>query len=371
MSRDFAEVLGSTASTDDLMDVDTSFLDAYRRGGSEGFRREQTREAGAELASHSEASTSDPDEPDVEVALAPEPDHEPEQGDAELIERGSGQCGGSSGAVSGVSGAPVEETATDAVLHAEGEPESIGDAALDEGSVTASTPSPDEFGELTSVSLRFTDHQDAVQSSTGSAKGGSGGDEDAPAALPRSGFRLSGVKSQPHIKALPDSIISVLREQLRAAAVRELAVPDATAREFSQRLSQGTLVTAFLIAQLDLRLNADPATARAAELFRSQDPLLSSVAARMARLEELEYTMSGGLRRLQDELAAVRATGAVIEQALAYSIADRTENFLRGSHNIHDAPITHKSALYIRDRAREATRKQAGIERDRDGRPIR
>jgi hypothetical protein len=67
----------------------------------------------------------------------------------------------------------------------------------------------------------------------------------------------------------------------------------------------------------------------------------------------------------------VQETSAVIEQSVAYSIADRTENFLRGSHNIHDAPITHKDAIYIRDKARDETQKHRNLERDQDGRPIR
>jgi hypothetical protein len=74
---------------------------------------------------------------------------------------------------------------------------------------------------------------------------------------------------------------------------------------------------------------------------------------------------------LRDELGEVPQTGAVVEQALAYSIADRTENFLRGSHNLHDAPITHKEAIFLRDKNREETRKQLKLEREREGRPIR
>lgn len=56
---------------------------------------------------------------------------------------------------------------------------------------------------------------------------------------------------------------------------------------------------------------------------------------------------------------------------MAYSIADRTSNFLRGSHNLRDAPLAHKDVLYVRDKAREATKKQQKLEREREGRPIR
>ncbi|MFC9755216.1 hypothetical protein [Streptomyces sp. NPDC056921] len=390
MSRDFAEMLDVSTPTDEVMDVDTSFLDAYRRGGSEELKRLQAQEHEAQAAQpRPDAAPPEPEaqfdraggagprpeeevpqaERDVEAEsdhLDPEPDYEPDAGDSERI-GGSSQRGGTDGGQNTADGmfpgsvpmaddAPVPEAQTD-----------VEDAIAVEAATHDTVAAPD--GSETPGSLQLTDHQEAAQSAA--SKGGSNGAADTAATLPQSGFRLSGVKSQPHIKTLPESIISVLREQLRTAAVRELGVSDSAAREFSQRLSQGTLVTAFLLAQLDLRIDADPATERAVELFRSRDPLLGSVVERLAGIEAAERERDGLLYMLRDELAEVRETSAVIEQALAYSIADRTENFLRGSHNIHDAPITHKEAIYFRDKAREATRTQSQLERKRKGRPIR
>ncbi|MFJ2778257.1 hypothetical protein [Kitasatospora sp. NPDC087315] len=371
------------------MEVDTSFLDAYRRGGSEELKRVQAQAAqpGPEAATlepkvqFDEASDVDSQpavggpQADLDVEAAAdrpslEPDHEPDAGDSERA-GGSHQRGGAGGGqntADGVlpGGAPAGPAA-DAVPAPGAQPD-VEDAATAEVAAHDVVAAPDEPEHATSGSLQFTDHQDAAQSAT--SKGGSGSTAEA-ATLPQSGFRLIGVQSQPHIKALPESIMNALREQLRAAAVRELGVSDSAAREFSRRLSQGTLVTAFLLAQLDLHLDADPATERAVELFRSRDPLLGSVVARLANIEVAERERDGLLRKLRDELGEVRQTSAVVEQALAYSIADRTENFLRGSHNLHDAPITHKEAIYLRDMAREATRKQSKLEREREGRPIR
>ncbi|MGW0537584.1 hypothetical protein [Streptomyces sp. NPDC003032] len=390
MSRDFAEILEAATPTDEVMEVDTSFLDAYRRGGSEELKRVQTQAAQPEP----EVATPEPEgrldeavdgdsqleaegpqaDTDVDTeADRPnlEPDHEPDAGDSERA-GGSNQRGGAGGeqnAADGVlpGGAPAGPAA-DAVPAPGAQPDAE-DAATAEVAAHDVVASPDEPEHVTPGSLQLTDHQDAVQSAA--SKGGTGSTTDAAATLPQSGFRLAGVQSQPHIKALPESIMNALREQLQAAAVRELGVSDSAAREFSQRLSQGTLVTAFLLAQLDLRLDADPATERAVELFRSRDPLLGSVVARLANIEVAERERDGLLRKLRNELGEVRQTSAVVEQALAYSIADRTENFLRGSHNLHDAPITHKEAIYLRDKAREATRKQLKLEREREGRPIR
>src|SRR5699024_8819247 len=137
------------------------------------------------------------------------------------------------------------------------------------------------------------------------------------------------------------------------------------------RLSQGSLVTAFLLAQLDLRMEADPTTTRAAELFRSRDPLLGSVVTRMADLEHVGERHESVLGVRRDELRQMRQAADVIEQALAHSTADRTENLTRGGVTVDRLEVTHRSAMTARDRIREETQKRQRIERDREGRPIR
>lgn len=367
MSRDFAEMLEATTPTNEVMEVDTSFLDAYRRGGSEELKRVQAQAATPEPEVQFDETGDIDSQLEVE---GPRADLDVEaEADRPNLEPGHERAGGGQNTADGVlpGGAP-SGPAADAVPTPGAQPDVEG-AATAEVAAHDVVAAPDKPEDVTPGSLQLTDHQDAVQSAA--SKGGAGSTTDAASILPQSGFRLVGVQSQPHIKALPESILNALREQLRAAAVRELGVSDSTAREFSQRLSQATLVTAFLLAQLDLHLDADPATERAVELFRSCDPLLGSVVARLANIEAAERERDGLLRKLRDELGEVRQTSAVIEQAMAYSIADRTENFLRGSHNIHDAPITHREAIYLRDKAREATRKQTMLEREREGRPIR
>ncbi|WP_328791421.1 MULTISPECIES: hypothetical protein [unclassified Streptomyces] len=389
MSRDFAEMLEAATPTDEVMDVDTSFLDAYRRGGSEELKRVQAQAAPPEP----EAATPEPEAQfdetgDIDSQLEVEgpqagldgeaetdrpnlePDREPDVGDSERAGRSNqrGGAGGGQNTADGVlpGGVPAGPAA-DAVSAPGAHPDVEG-AATAEIAAHDGVAAPDEPERVGPGSPQFTGDQGAVQSAP--PKGGSVSTAET-AALPQSGFRLAGVQSQPHIKALPDSVMNALREQLRAAAVRELGVSDSAARGFSRRLSQGTLVMAFLLAQLDLHLDADPATERAVELFRSRDPLLGGVLTRLMSIEAVERERDGLLRKLRDELGEVRQTSAVIEQALAYSIADRTENFLRGSHNLHDAPITHKEAIHLRDMAREATQKQSRLEREREGRPFR
>lgn len=188
--------------------------------------------------------------------------------------------------------------------------------------------------------------------------------------LPISGFRVEADK-QPSAKGFPDEMMIKLRAQLDEAAVRVLKVTDEEATAFSGKLSQSALVTAFLLAQLDMRLPVDAATAQATELFRAVDPLLGAVEQRLSQLEQREAERDRLLGALRAELGEVHETAAVIEQGVAYTIADRTENFLRGSHDVHTAPITHKEALFVRDRARTMTAQQRRREQEKEGRPIR
>ncbi|WP_247040235.1 hypothetical protein [Arthrobacter rhizosphaerae] len=361
MSQDLNEIM---PSTDERMDIDTSFLDAYRTGGSDGLKKAQAR------ALDQEESGKD---------LHPDPDAA--SGDLER-EGSSTQHGGSgsSGATGTAASQPGEAAASGAAApQAHDDAEDLSDATdvlappmppHAEANLTPPVPPHAEANLTPPVPLQHTDHQEAVQSAA--ARGGSdGGDEGDSVTLPQTGFRLSGVKSQPAVRALPEVLVGTLREQLRSAAVREFGASDAAAREFTERLSQASLVTAFLLAQLDLGLDVDAATRRAAQLFRSRDPLLGSIAARMENLERRERERNEGLAGLREQVGEVKDASAAIEQALAYSIADRTSNFLRGSHNIHDAPIIHKDALFVRDKVREETKKQARIEREREGRPIR
>ena len=338
MSPTFQEMLETSQA--DLMDVDTSYLDAYRRGGPDELKRLQDREAQLSLA-------------------------ELEPGQAGVSRAGGGTAGGNTAVTESASAGAVPATHNQ-------DNDDVEIAPHTDDPVASSMLPHGDDGHETPVPLQFTDHQEAAQNSGAATKGGSSdGDPNETAALPQSGFKLSGVKSQPNIKSLPDSIIGVLREQLRAAAVRELGVSDVAARDFAYRLSQGTLVTAFLLAQLDLRLDVDPATSRAADLFRSRDPLLGSVVARMDALQKLEQQQQRLLSQLTTELGQVKQTSAVIEQTLAYVVADRTENFLRGSHHTQDAPLGDKNVIFIRDKAREETRKRQKVEADRDGRPVR
>lgn len=364
-----------TSATDDVMTVDTSFLDAYRSGGSDGLKQLQDAQQVAadpevELESQGDQTPSEiTHDSDPDVDLDPEVDDDADF-DRELevdderteTESGAGQRGGSSGSASAPEGPPAggdRGAVPDLPEQAEVEVEEL----------TAPPGRHDEVEAAEAeraVSLEHTDHQDAVQSATGVRGGGSSG-----GSLPATGFKLIGAKSQPTVRALPESMLVALREQLRRVAVRELGIAEAEARAFGKRLSQASLVTAFLMAHLDLDVDVDAATRRAGELFRCNDPLLGRAVERLDELTQRERAQGEEMGRMREEMAQVRSTAMVLEQMLSYSVADRAENLGRGTAGVDDLDLSHRSALKVRDNAREATRKQRKIERDRDGRPIR
>lgn len=224
----------------------------------------------------------------------------------------------------------------------------------------------------TPVSLQKTDHQDAVQAAAAGVRGGGGGGGDQDDVnLPRSGFRVGHESTQPNIKNVPDVLVDKMRTQLHAIVVRELGVSEVEAKGFCDRLSQGALTIAFLMAHLDVGLEVDPATDRAAVLFRRHDSLLGSVAQRVDHLQESSAMQHDLLVRTLEALRESHRTQAALEQGLAWLLAEKVEHLGKGVSAAVNLPLSHKSALDARDKLRDATGKQLRLERERDGRPIR
>lgn len=333
--------------TSEAMDVDTSFLDAYRSGGTEGLAQYRRKAEAADSLKTSQAA-------------------------ADELDDFEGRLGGSSvpygGTSTSASAPPGSEAGTATAPEPEGRQadEAVEPKHEATGPVSAHDKQIDEDAYRVQA-LEHTDHQEAVQSAAAR-----GGDESTCGGeLPITAFRVADVVSQPTVRALPEAVMIGLREQLRAASVREAGASDDEAQVFAKRLSQASLVTAFLLAHLDLGIGVDAATARAAELFRSQDPLLGRVASRLDALIAAEAARGDHLAQVREDLREARLTADVVEQVLAYSVADRTEHLARGTVGVGDLDLRHDSAIRLRDQAREATRKQRRIEADRDGRRLK
>lgn len=224
----------------------------------------------------------------------------------------------------------------------------------------------------TPASLQKTDHQEAVQaaaSATGTRGGDAGSDEGG--SLPRSGFRVLSDQAQPIFKNVPDVLVTQMRSQLEAIIVRELGLSEGEAKLFCERLSQGALTTAFLMAHLDVRVDVDPATERAAVLFRRHDSLLGTVAQRVERLQESATIQRDLLSKAVDALRETRRADAVLEQGVSWLLAERVEHLGKSISSAANLPLGHKSAVEARDKLRDATAKLERLEREREGRAHR
>lgn len=281
------------------------------------------------------------------------------------------RAGGSGGQSSTEVTAPEPETEVEAVLPTE--------PALDEtvsGRGYSDTSEEDLHREVLESAAhaeelhldeeRKSDVRDEVQGLTG-GRGGSGG---GGGALPDTGFRVVGSANAPVVRSLPRELIDAMRQQVSSAAIRERGVDEQTATQFANKLSQGALVVAFLLAQLDIRMEVDEATSVAADLFRAQDPLLGTMVARVGRLEELETQRGKQISQMNRLLQQMRSTSEAAEQALAYLIADRSENFLRGTQAARFAPIIHDTAVAMRDKIRADTQRLRQQEIDREHRTV-
>lgn len=182
---------------------------------------------------------------------------------------------------------------------------------------------------------------------------------------------INGVTSQPAIRTIPPVILDELRRILTDAALKEADQTTSQVRDWVDRLSQTTLVIGCVLASLDVAIEVDATTRHVIDLYRRRTPLFDTILTRLDQLVATGHTQNQTTTRIRDELRDLRTTSRAIEQACAYTIADRSENFLRGSHDVHDAPITHRDALFVRDRIRQLVAAQHKLETERAGRPLR
>lgn len=305
--------------------------------------------------------------------LEPEPASEPEHEGPDTAQRGrargadGARRGGRSGGDSPSSaGSPVVADPQEHPLPEPGD-EPV-DTSLSDQAGTA--PAPDREDDTKVSLLDHTDQQDAIQAETTGIRGG--GDAGGGPALSRTGFALKNEGERPVIRALPSELNIKLRSDLRRAAVRELGVAETQAREFSEGLSQAALVVAFLSAQLDVDLETDPTTEQATRLFQSRDPLLGSLINRLAAVERVGHATEGRLLRVQKGLTKIAQQADVSELAMSWLIAERGgAGVARGAGGVDDVEVTHKEALRMRERAREATTRQRQAEQAQEGRPWR
>lgn len=276
---------------------------------------------------------------------------------------GSTQRGGAEAATPA---APVEQVAPDE-LDESLEEQVVQDHEDLAPAAPAPEPSHDETEHIPPVSLQFTDQQDAVQAAVDDVKKPA---TEAKIDLPRTGFKINSSGAQPHVRNLPDVLVDRLREQLVQTLVREFNISHREADGFASRLSQGSLVTAFLMAALDVVVDVDAATKQASTIFRQQDSMLAAILTRLDGLESRGVTQHRNLEKITTRLKETQETSAVLEYGISYLLADRVENLSRGVNSAADLNLGQKGTLVARDKVRTETSHQLRREREREGRSV-
>lgn len=392
----YDEILAAARDSEPA-EMDLSYLESFRKGGAAALGEHREHDEHSEHEGYEEQDKAveldaDQPQPDEEEDLNPQaeiegrPDLELDKdfdGLAELdepeLDRDGDERGGSprrekagcsvtASVVSGGSAGTDDTAIPSALAHQEAvEADTAHEAARETSTVHRAEQAEPDGDLIAPVPLQLTDHQEAAQAAARGGNGGNSSDDVDAAGIPRMGFNLLGAGSQPNIKALPEVVVEALRTQVVTVLVDQ-GVAEAAARTSVKQMGQNTLVMAFLIAQLDVHVDVDAKTATVAALFRHKNPLLGALMERMTALGLTAQRQLNETAKATKEIAAVKQTSAVLEQAVAYSIADRTENLARGLRHVDDLDLTHTSALRARDRVREETKKQQRIERDREGR---
>lgn len=382
---DFNELYDTATRQDAAKDVEMPYLAHYETqpsdpGHPEGGDGEENR--AEERISDWAVASSDAADGAVERSQQSDPRAE--------IERATDQAGPSkstaSGSITAAGSDGGDGTSADLVAEGgRGEVDGVahGDASAD-GARDETAPSPTSE-EVTPGSLTHTDQAESIQTTANSAaQGAVGGDTTPDSAeavsapgsrsagltpaelLNRTAFALGGMEP-PIVRKMPHKLASQLRSELHRALVQHPAVTETQAKTFCEGLSQAAVVTAFLAAHLDIDLPTDPSTTLATTLFRSRSPLLAGVLERLTRLEQTTNETASNLTRVHQDVRELDQRSEIIEQGIAWAVAERAENLVRGANTVKDVDFNHPSAVAMRDKARAEIKDL----RRREARPIR
>ncbi|MGH3977304.1 MAG: hypothetical protein ACRDS9_28920, partial [Pseudonocardiaceae bacterium] len=368
---DFNELYDAATRQDAAKEVEMPYLARYETQSPDpGDPNLGDRDGGSSIERTSreeDATNVAPDETITERSQQAHPQTAVDQattraGRSRSVTSGStttAEAGGTDGASTHADAA--ERTGeTDGAAHSD----ASADGARDER-----PPSP-KAEEVTPGSLTHTDQQEAIQTaaqgSTRTAAGAGGSAPNsaeavsaqvgrsaglAPAGLlNRTGFALRGVET-PIVRKLPDKIDFQLRSELSRALAQDPAVTGAQAKRFCDGLSQGALVVAFLAAHLDLDLPTDTSTTLTTALFRSRSPLLAGVLERLTRLEQTTVETASNLAKVHQDVRELDQRSEIIEQGVAWAVAERAENLVRGANTVRDVDFNHPAAVAMRDKA--------------------
>ena len=203
-----------------------------------------------------------------------------------------------------------------------------------------------------------------VEDPDGSSDAGAvhAGDEaSAEPVIPRKGGGLSFEGESAYLKQFPRTLIDEMRKILGVQV----------SEEFARDISQVSIVTAFVMASMDVAISTDDVTAHAVKAFRAVNPRTDAIDKRTTLLLERQTKSEGMLKALLGRLGEVAETTAVLEMGQAYALAERTAQLDTSGVLPETLDVTQKRAVAARDNIRRRVKTQRQDEKNRDGRPIR
>lgn len=352
-------------------------------------------EPGAEIPDGLEQDTEEPERDHEETTEGPPADRvvpeEPRRGHEETTKTPRGnhlRPGGGSGSSGGTEAAPLISSPSSRPWDAPQSPppfEPVVDPEKDTGSddVAAEREAVardvaergEQARELAAVGR--TDYKEAVADDARHAGGPGTGGTGGSAPLPLIGrFQVVGLQS-PDVKRMPDVIARALRDRLARCAAEAGYTPDQVEQLVggpnARGLSIAALVTAFLVAELDLDLELDEASRLAVRLFRSSDPLMAAVLTTLGSIEKRHAATAARIERLEHRVADAAVAGRTLEQGVAWLLADRNgENSLADDvRSITDARLDDEIVDTSLDLLRRAAKHSETVEARREGRAYR
>lgn len=191
-----------------------------------------------------------------------------------------------------------------------------------------------------------------------------GGDTEEDAAqpvVPKKGGGLTFEGESAYLKQFPRTLIDQMRKIL------DVQVNE----EFARDISQVSIVTAFVVASMGVKISTDEVTAHAVQAFKAIDPRTDAIDKRTVTILEQQARSEGMIKALLGRLSEVTETAAVLEMGQAYALAERTAQLDTSGVVPEHIDVAQKRVIATRDNIRKRVKAQRQDEKIRDGRPIR
>lgn len=179
--------------------------------------------------------------------------------------------------------------------------------------------------------------------------------------IPIERTKLSFDGENVHLRAFPRELINRMRELLE----------EQLGEKFARKISQPSIVTAFVMSAMGVDMELDADTAAATAAFRANDPRVDQMARDSAKILEQQSVIEQGMSKMFKLLQGVETTTQVLEIGQAYALAERTALLDTSGILPENIEVTQKRVIAARDNIRRKAIAHLKDEKITRGRPIR